>query len=137
MSTHTRTIRPTGERLTVGTAAELGIDATDGKWATVCEEHSTIVNSATQKLAYEVTGKDFCDGCRSRIQVNPTNSKINLSNHAQARAYQEGMRDGMAMLIDTLVEAGHIDYLLEVLEANARPADAAKLDAFYTARRAS
>lgn len=37
MATYTRTIRGTQERLTIGTAAELGVDATAGKWATICE----------------------------------------------------------------------------------------------------
>lgn len=60
----TRTIRNTGEKLTVGTAVELKLDATDGKWVTVCEDHGSIVNSATQSAAYYTHGKDFCDGCR-------------------------------------------------------------------------
>lgn len=70
MATYTRTIRGTGERLTIGTAAELGVDATAGKWATICETHSTVANSATQALAYYTRGVDFCDGCRA-AQATP------------------------------------------------------------------
>lgn len=66
----TRIIRNTGEKLTVGTAVELSLDATDGKWVTVCEDHGSIVNSATQSAAYYTHGKDFCDGCRA-AQATP------------------------------------------------------------------
>lgn len=68
MATYTRTIRGTQERLTIGTAAELGVDATAGKWATICETHSTIANSASQALAYQARGTDFCEGCRAGVQ---------------------------------------------------------------------
>ncbi|QIG58119.1 hypothetical protein SEA_ZEPP_31 [Microbacterium phage Zepp] len=66
----TRTIRGTGEKLTVGTAAELKLDATDGKWVTVCEDHGSIVNSAIQSAAYYTHGADFCEGCRA-AQATP------------------------------------------------------------------
>lgn len=68
MATYTRTIRGTNERLTIGTAVELGVDATAGKWATICETHSTIANSATQALAYQARGTDFCEDCRAGVQ---------------------------------------------------------------------
>lgn len=70
MVTYTRTVRGTGERLTIGTALELGVDATDGPWVTICEDHSSIVNSALQSLAYYTKGIDFCDGCRA-AQATP------------------------------------------------------------------
>jgi hypothetical protein len=57
--------------------------------------------------------------------------KVNFRVRTQAVAYQEGMRDGLAMLVAALEEGGHIDYLLEVLAANARAEDVAKLDSFY------
>ncbi|WP_298860805.1 hypothetical protein [uncultured Microbacterium sp.] len=60
----TRTIRATGEKLTVGTAVELGLDPEGGKWVTVCEEHKTHVYAPTQSAAYYTHGIDFCDGCR-------------------------------------------------------------------------
>lgn len=69
MATYTRTIRGTGERLTVGTAVDLGIEAQD-KWATICEDHNTISYSSTEKLAYYTHGVDFCDGCRA-AQATP------------------------------------------------------------------
>jgi hypothetical protein len=56
---------------------------------------------------------------------------VNFRVRTQAVAYQEGMRDAMALLVTALEEGGHINYLLEVLEANARPEDAARLNAFY------
>ncbi|QIN93853.1 hypothetical protein SEA_ALAKAZAM_31 [Microbacterium phage Alakazam] len=129
---YTRKIRTTGETLTVARAEELNLDATDGKWVTVCEDHKTIVNSATEKDAYYTHGQDFCDGCRERIKVNPTNAKVNLNNHKEARAYQEGMRDGLALLV-TMLEEGGINNLLEGLVQNARPADAARVNAYYAA----
>lgn len=60
----TRTIRATGEKLTVATAVEFGADPEGGKWITFCEEHKTIVHSPTQSAAYYTHGIDFCDGCR-------------------------------------------------------------------------
>lgn len=60
----TRTIRATGEKLTVGTAVELELDPEGGKWVTVCEDHGTHVYSATQSAAYYTHGVDFCEGCR-------------------------------------------------------------------------
>lgn len=129
--TYTRTIRPTGEKLTVGTAAELGIDPEGGKWVTVCEDHSTIANSATQALAYAARGADFCEGCRTRIKRNPTNTKVNFNNHAQVRAYQQGARDAYDLLVTMLEEGGDINYLLEGIANNASPDVVARLDAFY------
>ncbi|AXQ52894.1 hypothetical protein SEA_NEFERTHENA_30 [Microbacterium phage Neferthena] len=130
---YTRKIRSTGETLTVARATELNADATDGPWVTFCEDHKTIVNSKTEKLAYYTHGEDFCDGCRERIKVNPTNAKVNLNNHKEARAYQEGMRDGLALLV-TMLEEGGINNLLEGLVGNARPQDAARVNAYYAAQ---
>lgn len=61
---YTRKIRATGETLTVARPEEVNADAEGGKWVTVCEDHKTMVYSATEKLAYYVHGIDFCDGCR-------------------------------------------------------------------------
>lgn len=60
----TRTVRATGEKLTVGTATELELDPEGGKWVTVCEEHKTHTHSSTQSAAYYTHGIDFCEGCR-------------------------------------------------------------------------
>jgi hypothetical protein len=60
---------------------------------------------------------------------------VNFRVRTQAVAYQEGMRDGMAMLVSALEEGGDINYLLEVLEENARPEDADRLNAYYDRRR--
>jgi hypothetical protein len=61
---YTRTIRATGETLTVARPEEVSADAESGKWVTVCEDHKTMAYSATEKLAYYTQGIDFCDGCR-------------------------------------------------------------------------
>ena len=134
-STYTRTVKGTGETLTIGTAAELGVDTEAGKWATVCEDHGTVANSATRQLAYETRGIDFCDGCRNRASSNPTGRKVKLTDQKQAFAYSEGMKDGLDLLITALEEGGTVDHLLEVLEANARPETRARLNAFYANRR--
>ncbi len=130
---YTRKIRTTGETLTVARPEEIGAATEDGKWVTFCEDHKTLVYSETEKLAYYTHGEDFCDGCRERIKVNPTNAKVNLNDHKEARAYQEGMRDGLALLV-TMLEEGGINNLLEGLAGNARPADVAKLNAYYAAQ---
>lgn len=62
--------------------------------------------------------------------------KVNLSDHKQARAYQKGFKDALEMLINTLVESGDVNNLLDVLEDNARPEDADRFRAFYAARNA-
>jgi len=134
-STYTRTIKGTGETLTIGTAAELGVDAEAGKWATVCEDHHTVANSPSRKLAYEARGIDFCEGCRTRASSNPTGRKVNFQDEKQSFAYSEGLKDGMALLITALEEGGTVDHLLEVLEANARPETRDRLNAFYANRR--
>lgn len=61
---YTRTIRATGEKLTVARPDEIGADPEGGKWVTLCEEHKSLAYSATEKLAYYTHGIDFCDGCR-------------------------------------------------------------------------
>lgn len=60
----TRTIRATGEKLTVAHPEEIGLDPEGGKWVTFCEEHKTHAYAATQSAAYYTHGIDFCDGCR-------------------------------------------------------------------------
>lgn len=54
--------RRTGVLRGVYRAAAAGIDG-DG-WATVCEDHSTLVLSETRALALASDTTDFCDECR-------------------------------------------------------------------------
>ena len=61
--------------------------------------------------------------------------KVNFSVKTQAFAYAEGMKDGMAMLIDMLVDGGDINYLLEGIANNARPETVAKMEAYYDGKR--
>lgn len=60
----TRTIRATGETLTVAHPDEIGADPVGGKWVTRCDDHQTLTYSATQSEAYYKHGVDFCEGCR-------------------------------------------------------------------------
>lgn len=76
----------------------------------------------------------FCDDCRNRIAVNPTNKKVNLNDHKEARAYQEGFQGAFDLLITMLEEGGDINYLLEGIEHNARPDIVARMNAFYAGR---
>lgn len=62
------------------------------------------------------------------------NNKVDLTVHTQARAYQEGFKDAFDLLVTMLEEGGHINYLLEGIEQNARPETVARMDAFYAAR---
>lgn len=131
---YTRKIRTTGETLTVGRAAELGLDAEGGAWVTVCEDHKTVANSKTEKLAYYTHGEDFCEACRERIKVNPTNAKVNLNDHKEARAYQTGFQDALKFLVDALVEGGDVNYLIDALEQNANEPTRKALNEYYGAK---
>lgn len=55
--------RRTGALRGVYRAREAGIDG-DG-WATVCEDHGTLVLSETRALALMSDTNDFCDDCRA------------------------------------------------------------------------
>lgn len=84
----TRTIRTTGEKLTVARPEEIGADSSEGKWVTVCEEHKTLVYSATQSAAYYTHGIDFCDGCREGspapvAKAEPTKAKTTTAKPAR------------------------------------------------------
>lgn len=129
-SIYTRKIRETGETLTIGRPAELGV-ADEGRWVTLCEDHNTLVYSDTRDLAYRTRGIDFCDDCRDRQRKNPTGRKVNFKDQAQNFAYSEGLKDGMDLLVTALEEGGTINHLLEILEHNARPETVKRLNAFY------
>ncbi|MER7797611.1 hypothetical protein [Microbacterium sp. NPDC096154] len=64
----TRTIRATGEKLTVARPEEVNADPEGGNWVTLCEDHKTIAYAATQSAAYYTHGAGFCDGCRAAQQ---------------------------------------------------------------------
>lgn len=64
------------------------------------------------------------------------NPKINLSNHKELRAYQAGFQAALASLVDSLVDGGDINYLIDALEDQANEATADKLRAFYSRRNA-
>jgi hypothetical protein len=61
---YTRTPKGTEHPLTVGTAADLQVDAEGGKWVVQCDDHGTLVNVDTQVTALGITALDFCDFCR-------------------------------------------------------------------------
>jgi hypothetical protein len=61
---YTRTIRATGESLTVARAAEIGADPEAGKWVTRCNDHEQLAYSATEQAAYYLHGLAFCTGCQ-------------------------------------------------------------------------
>lgn len=54
--------RRTGALRGVYRAEEQGLD--DAGWATVCEDHGTLVISETRKLAEASHTNDFCEDCR-------------------------------------------------------------------------
>ena len=61
--------RRTGALRGVYRADEQGID-TSG-WATVCEDHSTLILSETRALAMASDTGEFCDDCRAARPVSP------------------------------------------------------------------
>lgn len=63
-------------------------------------------------------------------------TKVNFQVRTQAVAYSEGLKDGMDLLVTALEEGGDINYLLEVLEANARPETRDRLNAYYDRKNA-
>ena len=64
MTIYTRRQRDTGHLLTVCRPEEIGADTSEGRWVTLCEEHSTLIYSDTRQLALDTSGLDFCDDCR-------------------------------------------------------------------------
>jgi len=58
--------RETGSLVSVYNAAEADLDTDGGAWAVVCEDHSSILNTSTARLAFS-HGRDpraWCEGCR-------------------------------------------------------------------------
>lgn len=60
--------------------------------------------------------------------------KVNLNVHTEARAYQVGFQDALALLVDSLVEGGDINCLINTLKNNAHEETRDKLNVFYAAR---
>ena len=69
-------------------AAEQGLEG-EG-WATICEDHSTLVISETRALAMASDTPDFCDECRAYV--------LQREAHAAAREAVRAYRAGEAVL---------------------------------------
>jgi hypothetical protein len=67
MTTRTRIARQTGRPITVGSAADLGLDPCDGEcaWYTICDDHATIIGHATARLArwHAADPTGWCEDC--------------------------------------------------------------------------
>lgn len=48
---------------TYGTAEELGLDPEGGKWVVICDDHGTIANMDTKRLAMMTATDEFCEEC--------------------------------------------------------------------------
>lgn len=65
-----RQSRRTGHKVGLYHAEQAGLDASGGPWATVCEEHSTVVNHSTRALARDHLG-DPTGWCEDCMESNP------------------------------------------------------------------
>jgi hypothetical protein len=60
--------RITGTVVSVYDAEQGGFDPEGGKYAVVCEQHSTIVNVGTLRLATQTLAfPDFCEECQAKL----------------------------------------------------------------------
>jgi hypothetical protein len=59
-----RSSLPKKPTVRVARAEDEGISPDEGRWVTICEEHSCFATSATKKLAKLARSVDFCDACR-------------------------------------------------------------------------
>jgi hypothetical protein len=63
-----RKSRETGVVVGIYRADQAGFDDEGGPWVTVCEQHSTICNHDTFKLAtYHAPMVDWCEECREGL----------------------------------------------------------------------
>lgn len=62
------TSRRTGAVRGVYRAEAQGLDPSGGPWVTVCEDHSTVLNSDTRALALAADTDSFCDECREAME---------------------------------------------------------------------
>lgn len=62
-------------------------------------------------------------------------TKVNFKVRTQAVAYQEGYQAALSDLVDSLVEGGDVNYLLDALEMKlTQPEALAKFRAYYASR---
>lgn len=66
----TKRNRQTGTRITIGRAEELAVDTDAGPWATICEDHSIIMNHRTRTLAgaHAADPAGWCESCREVLE---------------------------------------------------------------------
>ena len=57
--------RQTGALRGVYRAEDQDLDTDSGKWAVICEDHSTILQVDTRSQAISSDTSDFCDDCRA------------------------------------------------------------------------
>jgi len=58
----------TGTSYTVGQAYQMRLDITDGRFATVCDTHHTVLNSRTWQLAIDaVFSPEWCEQCQPAL----------------------------------------------------------------------
>lgn len=69
-------------------AREQGLE--DEGWATICEDHSTLVISETRALAMASDTPDFCDDCRANL--------LQREAHAAAREAVRSYNAGLSVL---------------------------------------
>lgn len=59
------TVSVFGHPVSLYRAEGAGLDPTGGPWATVCEEHRTVCNHATRRLAEQhLRRAEWCEACR-------------------------------------------------------------------------
>lgn len=65
-----RICRSTGATVTLYDAAQANLDDEDGKWATVCEDHGSIVNHRTWKTAISWLShpEEWCEDCQKKAK---------------------------------------------------------------------
>jgi hypothetical protein len=64
-----RKAQQTGTMVGLYDAADAGLDADAGRWATVCEEHGSICNHETLELArwHSADPAGWCEECRAAL----------------------------------------------------------------------
>lgn len=66
----TKKCRATGYKVTVARADDLDLCSEGGKWVTVCEEHGSICNHDTRKLADEhAAWPAWCEECQPKLDA--------------------------------------------------------------------
>lgn len=79
MSYQTTTNSPTLGHRTVGTAEDLSLDPTGGRWVVICETHGTIVNTTTLADARATATAEFCEDCMFQWMASlPTPDEVHI-----------------------------------------------------------